>query len=226
MDVLPLPPGIVARPAVRARRLTLRIRPADGVAELAVPPGMPPDAVLDFARRNAAWAAARIARLPAPVALVPGAEIEVLGRRVRLRHAPDRRGSGEDAEGIWAGGPPQRAPRLFALRLQETARAALVPRVRHHAERLGRTVRSVRIADPAGRWGSCSADGRIMLSWRLVLAPVEVADYVCAHEAAHLVTMDHSPRFWRTLDSIFPRRAAAEAWLRRHGDRLHRISLG
>jgi hypothetical protein len=56
--------------------------------------------------------------------------------------------------------------------------------------------------------------------------PFDVADYVCAHEAAHLVAMDNSPRFWRKLDSIFPRRAAAEAWLRRYGDRFHRISLG
>jgi len=225
MDALPLPPGIVARPAPRARRLALRIRPADGVAELCVPPGTRPEAVLDFARRHAAWAAVRLARLPPPIRVAPGATIEILGRPVALRHEPSRRGSGEDQGGLWAGGPPERAPRLLLLRLQEAARALLPPMIRAHAEALGRPVRGIRLDDPAGRRGSCGGDGRIMLSWRLVLAPFHVADYVCAHEAAHLVALDHSPRFWRTLDGVFPRRAEAEAWLRRHGDRLHRIRL-
>lgn len=226
MDALPLPPGIVARSAPRARRLALRIRPAEGVAELSVPPGVPPAAVLDFARRHAAWASVRLARLPPPLAVVPGATLEILGRPVRLRHEPARRGSGQDADGLWAGGPAERAPRLLLQRIQEIARAELPPMAHAHAEALGRRVRGVRLDDPTGRWGSCGSDGRIMLSWRLVLAPREVADYVCAHEAAHLVAMDHSPRFWRTVDAIFPRRAEAEAWLRRHGDRLHRIRLG
>ena len=105
--------------------------------------------------------------------------------------------------------------------LKEEARRSLGVLAHEFAARLARPVRRITIRDPRSRWGSCSRDGTLSLSWRLVLAPERVARYVVAHEAAHLKHMNHSAAFWRTVDSLVDDAAPARAWLRRHGAALH-----
>jgi predicted metal-dependent hydrolase len=78
------------------------------------------------------------------------------------------------------------------------------------------------VRDPKGRWGSCSHRGRLSFSWRLILAPEWVLDYVIAHEVAHLVEMNHGPRFWRLVERLYPDSLRPREWLRRNGTRLHR----
>jgi hypothetical protein len=93
---------------------------------------------------------------------------------------------------------------------------------RRYADELGVRVRRVSIRDQASRWGSCSSNGVLSFSWRLILAPPFVLDYLAAHEVAHLVEMNHSPRFWRTVLSVCPDTRRAKAWLDAHGAELHR----
>ena len=76
--------------------------------------------------------------------------------------------------------------------------------------------------DQKSRWGSCTSDGQLSFSWRLILAPSYVLDYVTAHEVAHLVEMNHGARFWRLVDRAVPRLEAARQWLHDHGAELHR----
>ncbi len=70
------------------------------------------------------------------------------------------------------------------------------------------------------RWGSCSGSGNLSFSWRLIFAPEAVLDYVVAHEVAHLIEMNHGPRFWRLVASLVPDSAGPQAWLKRHRGRL------
>jgi predicted metal-dependent hydrolase len=93
--------------------------------------------------------------------------------------------------------------------------------VAHHARRLGRAPRGISLRDPRARWGSCSADGNLMFSWRLALAPSAVLDYVVAHEVAHLAELNHSSRFWAEVGRLCPGYEAQRVWLRRHGPDLH-----
>jgi predicted metal-dependent hydrolase len=78
----------------------------------------------------------------------------------------------------------------------------------------------IRVGDPRSRWGSCSTRGTLSFSWRLVMAPAWVADYVVVHELCHLRQMNHSHRFWQLVDEAYPSRRAAQAWLKRHGPEL------
>ncbi len=108
-------------------------------------------------------------------------------------------------------------------RLKTEARSVLAARAADRAAALGRVLASVAVGDPRSRWGSCAAGGALRFSWRLVLAPPPVLDYVVAHEVAHLVEANHGPEFWRVVDRLTPHRREAQAWLRRQGAALLRM---
>src|SRR5207237_3139479 len=112
-------------------------------------------------------------------------------------------------------GEPAHLARLVRVHLISLARQELGRRARFHAARIGKPVARVSVRDTKSRWGSCSAKGSLSFSWRLVLAPDNVVDYVVAHEVAHLAEMNHGPRFWRLLRELTPGRAAPRPWLRR-----------
>jgi predicted metal-dependent hydrolase len=100
------------------------------------------------------------------------------------------------------------------------ARSELASRARRLAARIGHNVARVSVRDTKSRWGSCSGRGNLSFSWRLILVPEPVIDYVVAHEVAHLAEMNHGPRFWRLVESLSPDSAAPRAWLKRHRNRL------
>ncbi len=116
----------------------------------------------------------------------------------------------------------EHAPRRLRDWLVEQARADLDVCVGTHARKLGVKARSITLRDQTSRWGSCTAGGLLSFSWRLVLAPAHVLDYVAAHEVAHLVEMNHGPRFWKLVARSMPRLEEAKRWLRNHGPDLHR----
>ena len=105
-------------------------------------------------------------------------------------------------------------------------RARLAEASDHFAQRLGKDYAAITLRDTRSRWGSCTAQGRLMYSWRLILAPPEVLDYVAAHEVAHLAQMNHSPAFWAEVERIYGDYSQPRAWLRREGSSLHRYRFG
>jgi predicted metal-dependent hydrolase len=113
-------------------------------------------------------------------------------------------------------------PRRVADWLKAEARRDLLARSRHHAEAMEARFSRVSVRDTVSRWGSCSTDGNLSYSWRLILTPPFVLDYVCAHEVAHLKHMNHGPRFWALVERHAPRMDEARAWLKREGARLQR----
>jgi len=117
-------------------------------------------------------------------------------------------------------GDPAHLARRVRDHLVSTARAELAPRARRLAAQIGREIRRVSVRDTKSRWGSCSGRGNLSFSWRLILAPEAVLDYVVAHEVAHLAEMNHGPRFWRLVESLVPGSAGPRSWLKQHRDRL------
>ena len=107
--------------------------------------------------------------------------------------------------------------------LKREARRDLEPRILHHASALGVTVKAIRLRDQTSRWGSCTGSGHLSFSWRLVMAPPYVLDYLAAHEVAHLREMNHSRRFWRLVEALCPQTRQARAWLNAEGAKLHAI---
>lgn len=208
-----------------ARRISLRIDVPRRGAVLTLPARAGLSAGLDFVAEKAVWLRNAYARLPEAVPFAHGVVIPLHGRPHRIEHRPAARGGvwreclGE-AEAIVVTGAAEHLPRRLEDWLRREALALLDLRTRAKAAAAGRAVARVFVRDTRSRWGSCARDGRVHYSWRLVLAPDFVLDYVVAHEVAHLVYMSHGPRFRAAVDRLTPHRAEAEAWLRVHGTSL------
>ena len=207
----------------RARRLVLRIDAAAGGAVVTLPPGVPVEDGLDMARQRASWIAGRLAALPARMPFADGARVPFLGVEHWIRHRPGCRGTvwREDGE-IHVAGRPEHVARRLGDWLKGEARRHIAPLAAAKAELLGRAAGRVTLRDTRSRWGSCAANGNLSFCWRLVMAPETVLDYVVAHEVAHLAERGHGPRFWRAVEGLTADAEGARAWLREHGDRLHR----
>ena len=212
----------------RARRYTLRIHPSDREAILTMPPrGTLADA-RDFAQRHGGWIAARLGRLPKAAPFQPGTIVPLRGVAHRIVHRAGVRGTvwtetRESGERILCvAGETEHIDRRVHDYLKREVRKDLQKAAQVHAQTLGVRVKRLSIRDQSSRWGSCTSAGSLSFSWRLILAPPYVLNYLAAHEVAHLVELNHSPRFWRLLKRLSPDCERAKAWLDTHGTDLHR----
>jgi predicted metal-dependent hydrolase len=225
------------RVSPRARRVSLRIDQTRREVIASAPSQRRLHEAVAFAGQRAHWIAAHINALPQPATAAPGDVIEVFGQPHRLEPAESRLKAGfyedEDGHGVLrAFGEGEAFARSVVRLLKRHALEVLTERTGVHAAALGRPMPKVAVADAKGRWGSCRPArpptrgrrgdaGSIRYSWRLVLAPFEVADYVAAHECAHLLEANHGPRFWAHVRALYGHEKAPRAWLRQHGARLH-----
>lgn len=221
----------------RATRVSLRIDHAKREVVASAPSQRRLHEAVAFAGQRAAWIATHIAALPRPASLQPGDEITVFGQPHRLEPAQSRLKAGfyEDDHGhgvLRAFGEDDAFGRSVTRLLKRHALQVLAERTQIHAAALGCPAPKVAVADAKGRWGSCRPPrpatraapgdaGSIRYSWRLVLTPFEVADYVAAHECAHLKEANHGPGFWALVRQIYGPEKGPRAWLREHGARLH-----
>jgi predicted metal-dependent hydrolase len=217
-----------------ARRFTLRVRAATRDVVLTMPPRGSTVAARDFAARHAAWIGARLRRLPQPVLLLPGNVIPLRGVEHVILHRPLSRGTAwisalesglyyGPALAICVSGQEPHVARRVLEYLKRQAKRDLEAAVARYAVMLGKPTPKVTLRDTTSRWGSCSAKGSLSFSWRLILAPPFVLDYLAAHEMAHLVHMNHSARFWKLTRKLSSDTDRAEAWLKAHGASLHRF---
>ena len=207
----------------RAQRISLRLDHRGEALHLVVPRYTSLKEALAFAESQADWVARRLDETPARVPFEHGARIPLLGtEHVILHHDGTQRGVWLEPGRICVSGRPEHLGRRVTDFLKRQSRAAIVERAQAKAKRLERPVRRITLRDTRSRWGSCSPQGDLNFSWRLVLAPEYVLDYVVAHEVAHLAELNHGPRFWRLTASLTDRMGAAKRWLRQHGHGLHR----
>ena len=210
----------------RARRMIVKVNPATGEISVTAPSRRGRSAALDFARGEQDWIAGQLAKVPGPVALCAGARIPFQGRPHEVRAAA--RGPAPvwmDDGAIWVRGREAHAPRRILDFLKREARKELEMRVLDHAARLEVKPSRITVRDTLSRWGSCSSSRALSFSWRLIMAPEFVLDYVVAHEVAHLREMNHSARFWAHVQSLAPNMDAAQTWLKANGRDLQRYSV-
>lgn len=219
---------IVFRRHAQARRLVLRLNSDGSAVTVTVPCGVSRGAALDFASRSRGWIAERLAARGENIELRPGNLVPFRGRPHEIRHVPSVRGAvllDEAAGVIHVPGDLPHVSRRLVDWMKRMARQELTAAVNRHAGAMGVRYRRITLRDQKSRWGSCSASGELSFSWRLILAPPHVLDYVAAHEVAHLRHMDHGPRFWRLVLGHCPEAALARTWLRTKGPEVHRIVL-
>jgi predicted metal-dependent hydrolase len=212
----------------QARRYTLRIQAATREVLLTIPPRGTLKEASEFAHKHGGWIAARLGRLPEAAPFADGAVVPLRGEPHRIAHRSGARGTVwtetcDDGERLLcvAGRAPYIGRRVGDF-LRREAKRDLEQAARRFAGNLGLAVQRVTVRDQSSRWGSCSTTGRLSFSWRLILAPSHVLDYLAAHEVAHLIEMNHSVKFWRLVQRLCPGHERAKAWLDVHGADLHR----
>lgn len=215
----------------QARRYTLRIDAASREVVLTMPPRGSLKEAREFAQKHGAWIAARLQRLPQAVIFTHGIVVPLRGVPHRIVHRTDARGAvwveaGDDGGPlICVTGAPAHHNRRIGAFLTREAQRDLSAASRRYAAQLGVSFKRLSVRDQTSRWGSCSNSGVLSFSWRLILAPPFVLEYLAAHEVAHLVELNHSARFWKLLRQLNPDCARAKAWLDAHGSDLHRYGM-
>jgi predicted metal-dependent hydrolase len=215
----------------QARRYTLRIQATTREVILTIPPRGTLKEARGFAQKQGGWIAARLGRLPEAAPFADGAIVPLRGVPHRIEHRHGARGTvwieadaGGDRILCVAGNAPHIDRRVGDFLRREAKRELELASLKFAAE-LGVAVKRVVVRDQSSRWGSCSTTGMLSFSWRLILAPSNVLNYLAAHEVAHLIEMNHSARFWRVVQRLCPDHERAKAWLDAHGTDLHRYGL-
>jgi hypothetical protein len=215
----------------QARRYTLRINAAKREVILTIPPRGSLKEARTFAQKHGGWIAARLGRLPEAAPFTDGTIVPLRGVAHRIEHRPGSRGTvwtetAANGEPILcvAGAAPHIHRRISDYLRREARRELEIASLKFAAS-LGVVIKRVAVRDQSSRWGSCSTTGVLSFSWRLILAPTAVLQYLAAHEVAHLIEMNHSPRFWRVVARLCPDHERAKAWLDGHGTDLHRYGL-
>jgi predicted metal-dependent hydrolase len=211
----------------RARRVSVRIDPMAREAVATAPAQRHALEAISFASERVEWIAERLGALPPPVLFKPGVYIPLRGVIHRLKHVETGRAVRVDRSGstpiLLIPGPREAFADKTRGFFRAAARTDFAERVAIHAATLKVTPRSISIKDMRSRWGSCSSEGRLNFSWRLVCAPPFALDYVAAHEVAHIKEMNHSGRFWKQVERCYPDWKEARTWLHERGSALHSI---
>ena len=215
----------------RARRLTLRIETGGKGIRVTIPPRLPERELDLFIARHHGWIEMQIAKVPVAEPFTAGSFIAIRGIQHRIVHEPAKRGTTRQDHDLNAQpilivhGDTLHLGRRIADYLKKLARIDINGLVLLHTQRVGRPAHSVRFKDTTSRWGSCTSKGDLSFSWRIMMAPAEVINYLVAHEVAHLIEMNHGPDFWALCTKLCPDTPSSRAWLKRNGSALHAISF-
>lgn len=219
-----LPENLIVRVSPRAKRMALRLDPQSRVMHLVVPKRARLENAYRFALQHEDWILDRLSELPEPVPFEDGERLPVFGvkRTIDIHYDPTLRRTDIELLSkeirVWTNkeDPSSRIARF----LKEEAKNYMTELAHEKADQLGRRVKSVCIRDTKSRWGSCSEDGKISLSWRLIFAPYYAMDYVVAHEVAHLAHMNHGQRFWDICSDLSEDFSSGLLWMKEHGHEL------
>ncbi|MGR3290153.1 MAG: M48 family metallopeptidase [Paracoccaceae bacterium] len=204
----------------QARRLSLRVSQLDGRVTLTLPVKTSQSEANRFIREKELWIRHQLGNRPPEVVPGIGSTVMFEGTEVDIVAGRARTARFEDGKIIVPGDASRAAIRVAAF-MKVIARERLSRACDQYAGQLMQKVQRLTLRDTRSRWGSCTSDGNLMFSWRLVMAPVAVLDYVAAHEVAHLVEMNHSQVYWSVVSRIYPGYREPRQWLRQNGARLH-----
>ena len=216
--------AITLRKSRASRRFSLRVSRLDGRVTLSMPVRAAEAEAMAFAVGQADWIRRALARATPILTVGVGSVFPFEGRMLTVAAAQVRVPRVEGDVILVPAGDGRAAGRVAAF-LKLAARQRLQGACERYAGQVVRPFRKITLRDTRSRWGSCAADGSLMFSWRLIMAPAEVLDYVAAHEVAHLVEMNHAPEFWAVVPGLMPDYARHRRWIRTHGAGLHGYSF-
>ena len=211
------------KPSQRAKRLSLRLSAKDASLVLTIPPRTTASQITAFLKRCTPWVGNQLQKVAKTISIKPGEKVSLHGTIFECKVDSLRRKPALCQVTHTFCLPPRCGQKDVYDVLKKMAIETLTPYVEKAAMALGQRIEKVSIRDTKSRWGSCSTSKTISLSWRLILAPPEVAQYVCIHEAAHLIHMNHSQAFWKAVEQLCPGYKSCQKWLKAHGPSLMRV---
>lgn len=211
----------------RAKRMALRLDPKSRVMHLVIPKRASLRSAYHFAQDHQDWIQEKINELPRTVPFQDGAILPIFGhkRRIVVLYNANLRKTDiqlKQDEILVLTNKKDPTPRIRRF-LIDLAKKEISTRAQEKADRLGKKIADLKVRDTVSRWGSCSEDGRLSFSWRLIFAPLKSMDYVVAHEVAHLEHMDHSRRFWTLCETLCDDYTYGKGWMRTNGHDLMRF---
>ena len=217
---------IKIRRSSRVHRLALRILPSTGQAELVLPRHVSEQEGVTFLHQKIKWLDQRLIKYLKPVPFKDGETVPFLGEPLIIFHLNSiRRDIYREKGRLIVTGPKVRLSKAIHDWYRREGGAEITSRVKEKSEMLGKKYGRLTIRDTKSRWGSCSSKGNLNFSWRVVMAPPYVLDYLVAHEVAHLAEMNHSARFWDIVESLTDELQRGRRWLRHNGHELHRYGV-
>ncbi|MDG2403548.1 MAG: SprT family zinc-dependent metalloprotease [Paracoccaceae bacterium] len=216
---------ILLRWSARAKRISLRVSGLDGRVTLTLPLGLAELEGIQFAAQKCDWLRRQVAAKSVSKAVALGTTLPIEGRSYLVVQGAGRKliMTGDQ---IAVPGSNERVGAKLRGYLKELARDRLAAASDRYASQLGRDYHRLTLRDTRSRWGSCSSEAALMYSWRLIMAPCEVLEYVAAHEVAHLVEMSHAPKFWSIVTELYGEYKSPRRWLRENGTGLHNFRFG
>ncbi len=214
----------------RAKRLTLRVQPGARGLKVTIPRGVGAREVEQFLERNRGWVKSKMDLVPDKPQVREGIKIPIRG----INHVVVRKNGrgvshtvmGEDGSAhLVVYGDSRFVARRVADFLKREAKGEIEALVAHHSKAVGKRAKSITFRDTTSRWGSCTSDGKLSFSWRIMMAPPAVINYLVAHEVAHLREMNHSKRFWDLCKDLCPDTDRCKSWLKRNGNKLQAIGF-
>lgn len=212
---------ILIRKHAKSRRMVIRYNPAGHSVSLTLPRYVSIRQGLRFVEEKRVWIEQRILEKKAPVPFADGQTIPLLGMLYTLQHVGGRGVVRIEGDTIIVPGDSAFMARRVREFLKRVARDTIAEIAAKKAKQLGKTVSKITLRDTSSRWGSCSHDGNLSFSWRLVFAPYDILEYVTCHEVAHLKHHDHSPAFWIAVGLLYPDYEKAKQWLKINGSELY-----
>jgi predicted metal-dependent hydrolase len=220
---------IAIRRHPRSKRLSLRLSRATGEMVLTMPHRASLASAKSFAQAYAGWIATRMQKQLEIIPLGAGSVFPLRGMMTMIVNHPRVAGGvmltcdeNGDAQ-LHVGGDEKHVPRRVKDYLKKQALLDMTAAVKRYEAKSGLKSSRITLRDTVSRWGSCSSQKALNFSWRLIMAPPLVLDYLAAHEVTHLKEMNHSPRYWALLNALCPHVEEAERWLKKHGAGLHRF---
>jgi len=215
---------VIVKRSKKARRVALRLDPVERVVNLVIPHRMPLKTAYKFVRQHKDWVRKTLDNLPEKVAFTHGTFLPVFGDQVRLDIEIDptrKRTILKQYDDVLNVKTYQTdVTSRITTHLKKIARAGLADIASEKADMIDKEIKRVSIRDTKSRWGSCSQDGNMSFSWRLMFAPYGAIDYVVAHEVAHLIHMDHSRKFWNLCEELSFDYKNGRRWIKENGNSL------
>jgi len=212
---------IVIRKHAKSRRMVIRYQLLTNSLTLTLPRYVSLKQGLSFIEEKRAWVVRQMAEKPLPSVMKDGGFISLLGVSYTIIHKPGRGLVHVDTDKIIVPGEPEFLKRRLGEWLKKQARLELSNFAQAQAKRIGKSIKKISVRDTSSHWGSCNQSGNLSFSWRLILAPREVLEYVVAHEVAHLVHLNHSEAFWQQVEALYPHYETSRDWLKKNGAKLH-----